>query len=71
MNDEITKSIKDWITRFDKPLNKAGLNEKEIEWFKKGIFAGLQKGIEFGQLAGEQGIEIKLDFNLNKKEEGV
>jgi hypothetical protein len=68
MSNELTDSIKEWILGFDEPLKEAGLNVKEIEWFNKGLIAGLQKGINLGQVAGEQGIEVRLDFNLNKKE---
>jgi hypothetical protein len=61
-SNELTETIKDWIQKFDVPMQKQGYGEKEQTMFKKGLIAGLQKGIELGQLSEKEGISLKLNF---------
>ena len=61
-DQELTKTVIEWIEGFDSHLEKAKFSEKESIAFKRGLLVGLEKGLEIGQLAGEQGLEIKLKF---------
>ena len=60
-DNDLNKTINDWLNSFEELLNERSVSEQGREFFKKGLMIGLQKGIDLGQLAGDENLEIKLN----------